>query len=113
MAVAFEASLTLLHVASVGDLPVLMGEVESTRESEEGQVILSEEVRLARAAGADPKVVLRRGRAIGQILRVADLLHPDLIVMGTRGLSRTRGILLGSVSGAVSRRAKVQVVLVR
>jgi nucleotide-binding universal stress UspA family protein len=113
MAKGFGARLTLLHVAAVGDLPVLMGETESPRGTDEGQVILGEAVNLAQRLGVEPTAELRRGRVAGQILRRAKELQPDLIVMGTRGLAGVRGVLMGSVSQAVSRGAKTQVVLVR
>ena len=113
MAHAFGATLTLLHVAPVSDLPTLIGESESPRDTEEGQVILAEAARLAKRRGVEPSIALLRGRASGQILRSAEAHRSDLIVMGTRGLTGARSVLLGSVSRAVSRRAKAQVVLVR
>jgi nucleotide-binding universal stress UspA family protein len=113
MATALDASLRLLHVAPVSDLPALIGESESPRGTEEGQVILAEAARLAKRRGVEPAIELRRGRASGQILRSAEAHRPDLIVMGTRGLTGARSVLMGSVSRAVSRGAKTQVVLVR
>ena len=113
MAHAFGASLTLLHVAPIDDLPVLIAESESERETEEGQLVLAEEVKAARRLGVEPKVDLRRGRPAGQIVRASAELQPDLIVMGTRGLTGAKSVLLGSVSRAISRHARSQVVLVR
>jgi nucleotide-binding universal stress UspA family protein len=111
MAHAFAASLTLLHVAPIDDLPVLIAESEATRETDEAQLI--EEVKTARRHGVEPRVELRRGRAATQIVRAAAAYRPDLIVMGTRGLTGAKSLLFGSVSRSVSRRSKTQVVLVR
>jgi nucleotide-binding universal stress UspA family protein len=113
MAHSLPATLTLLHVAPIDDLPVLIGETEATRATEDGQMILAEEVKSVRRHGVEPSIELRRGRAAGQILRVAATLDPDLIVMGTRGLTGAKSLLMGSVSRTISRRAKAQVVLVR
>jgi nucleotide-binding universal stress UspA family protein len=113
MARAFAASLTLLHVAPIDDLPVLMAESEAMRETDEAQLILAEEVKTARRHGVEPRVELRRGRAATQIVRAVTAYRPDLIVMGTRGLTGAKSLLLGSVSRSVSRRSTAQVVLVR
>lgn len=47
------------------------------------------------------------------ILTVADAHEVDLIVMGTRGLGRLAGLLLGSQSQKVAAHAKCPVLLVR
>ncbi|MGP8077321.1 MAG: universal stress protein [Thermoplasmata archaeon] len=110
---AFGANLTLLYVSPVQQFPSLIAEVDEARESDGAQLLLGEEAKVARSLGVEPTVQLRRGRASSQILRFATQHPPDLIVMGTRGLTGAKSILLGSVSRAVSDRAKAQVVLVR
>jgi nucleotide-binding universal stress UspA family protein len=47
------------------------------------------------------------------IERVARDVHPDQIIMGTRGLSRITGLLLGSIAMGVVHRAHVPVTLVK
>jgi nucleotide-binding universal stress UspA family protein len=47
------------------------------------------------------------------ILRVAELEHADLVVMGSRGQSTTTRLLLGSVSDAVIHQARAAVLVVR
>ncbi len=113
MARAFKAQLTLLHVTTIAEFPALIAESEDSAEEERGQLVLGEAMKLARAEGVAAVAELRRGRTADQILRFAAKLHPDLIVMGTRGYKGAKGVLLGSVSQAVSRRARTTVVLVR
>ena len=113
MARAFDADLTLLHVESIREFPTLIAEANTARDDDEAELVLGENVKIVRSLGMEPDVVLRRGAIANQILRVVALRRPDLIVMGTRGLTRAKGILMGSVSQTVSRRAKSQVVLVR
>jgi nucleotide-binding universal stress UspA family protein len=113
MASAFNAGLTLLHVAPVHELPALVGEVKDPAEDEAAQLVLGEGAKLAQRAGIEPQTAVRYGRPADQILRYAAAAHPDLIVMGTRALTGAKSVLLGSVSRTVSRRATCSVVLVR
>jgi nucleotide-binding universal stress UspA family protein len=74
-----------------------------------------QEKRLAiRAAevGADlePKAELRDGTAVDVLVDASSAL--DLLVLGTRGLGRVRGALLGSVSTAVVQSAHCPVIVV-
>lgn len=55
----------------------------------------------------------RSGDYADQILDAAEAEHPDMIVIGSRGLGRMRGTLLGSVSQKVLHHAKCTVVVVR
>ena len=113
MARAFGAELTLLHVVPLAQFPALIAETDESRETDEAQLLLAEETKLARSLGTQPLAKIRRGRVADQILRYAAAHPPDLIVMGTRGLTGAKSVLLGSVSKAISSRAKAQVVLIR
>lgn len=47
------------------------------------------------------------------ILKVAALTQPDLVVLGAHGMGGFKRRVLGSVAGAVSRKAETSVLLVR
>jgi nucleotide-binding universal stress UspA family protein len=53
------------------------------------------------------------GPAADAILRAAEARKPDLIVIGARGLGTWQGLLLGSVSMAVTQRAECPVLVVK
>jgi len=69
---------------------------------------------VARRAGLDAEPVIRtQGASIaGTILAEADAVNASAIVMGSRGLTRVKSLLLGSVSHAVIQRADRAVLVV-
>jgi nucleotide-binding universal stress UspA family protein len=68
----------------------------------------------ATAAGlvASPQIAVRREGIAGAILAIADELDAGAIVVGTRGLTGIRSMLLGSVSHAVLQHADRSVIVV-
>jgi len=113
MAKALGAEITILHVVEIEELPTLIGEAEDMRADEDAQIILGMAAKLAKGKGVEPKIAVRRGHPANQILRFSDAYSPQLIVLGTRGVTGAKGILMGSVSTAVSRKARASVMLVR
>lgn len=67
----------------------------------------------ARASGVPITADVLEGPAAEAILRAAEAEKFDLIIMGSRGLGRLQGLLLGSVSDRVLRHANVPVLIVR
>ena len=58
-------------------------------------------------------VIAKGAGAADEILKTADSSRADLIVMGSRGLTGFKELVLGSVSSAVVHRAKVPVLTVK
>lgn len=63
--------------------------------------------------GLQVETVSAKGGAADEILKTAGLSQADLIVMGSRGLTGFKELVLGSVSSAVVHRAKVPVLTVK
>ena len=57
--------------------------------------------------------VMSEGEAVGEILRVAEDHHADMIVMGTHGRRGLTRLVMGSVAELVVRRANCPVLTVR
>jgi len=57
--------------------------------------------------------ILLEGYPAELILAESDAINADLIVIGSRGLGRVEGLLLGSVSGAVVMGSKIPVTIVK
>jgi nucleotide-binding universal stress UspA family protein len=74
------------------------------------------EMGAAEAAGRGVSSVATRvatGDPAGAILMVASEEKPDFIVMGTRGLSNMKGLLVGSISNHVVQHATCSVITVK
>jgi nucleotide-binding universal stress UspA family protein len=64
-------------------------------------------------SAATLRTQIEEGHPAGIILEVAKKGSYDLIILGSRGLSRVAGFLLGSVSDAVAHHAHCPVLIVR
>lgn len=66
-----------------------------------------------RAKGVDPETHLGDGAPQAEILRIAERISADLIVMGTHGRSGFAHLLLGSVAEKVVRSSPIPVLTTR
>jgi nucleotide-binding universal stress UspA family protein len=62
--------------------------------------------------GVETRTMVREGEAVGEILAAEAEVDPTTILMGARGKSRLRRLLLGSTSEDVTARANSNVLLV-
>lgn len=127
----FDGKITLIHVYSVGVRPVVMHEpttltpswvpvmapaefsrvVEASRKA--GANILADGEKRVEAEGIHVETLLKEGHTVQEILKTAREGEFDLIIMGARGISRIREILLGSVSDGVIRNAPCPVLVTK
>jgi nucleotide-binding universal stress UspA family protein len=127
----FKGKLTLINVYSVSVRPVVMPEPttltppgapvitpdEVTKAAEVAQhiakKILKDAADKAEAERVPVETVLAEGYAPQEIIKAAKAGNFSLIVLGAKGTSRLRDILVGSICDAVMREATIPVLLVK
>lgn len=111
-----QAQLILVHVIAVPAPPPLpyneagLGAVE---DSEEAITQRMEDLRGSHSNLTIEYVLAESDRPADEIVRVAEDMDADLIVMGTHGRTGLTRALMGSVAEAVVRHAPCQVITVR
>jgi nucleotide-binding universal stress UspA family protein len=80
---------------------------------QEAQALLDEEAERLKAAGVpDVEIYAREGKPAEAILDVAEEKEADLIVVGNKGMTGARRLLLGSVPNTVTHHARCNVMVV-
>ena len=85
----------------------------AAEEEDEGHLLLSHIAEILSASHFKIKTVLKRGDAATEIIDYVNKNRIDLIVAGSRGLSRVRSWLLGSVSRKLVHYSGCSVLIVR
>ena len=80
---------------------------------EESRKIMDEAVEVVGEIPGEIHTEILEGSAAEVVLNVADVRHIDLIVMGSRGHGKLRGLLVGSQSQKVLQHAPCPVMIVR
>ena len=117
LAAEHDAQVILLHVLPPeawewhGRAPVFPRPVE--HRAGEDTSVLAPASQLAADRGIPATAELVAGDPVVEIVRAADRLDADLIVVGSRGLGRVKAALLGSVSRGVLAEAKRPVLVVQ
>src|ERR687895_2236757 len=106
-----------LHIVNVGVVaPALLRplDVEPTRVKKEARRVLDEEAKnIENVGGTVTESHLRMGDTAQEIVNLAEGLKVGLIAVGSRGRSRIKRALMGSVSDSVVRHAHCPVLVVR
>ena len=106
---------TVMPVAPDPTSPLTMKWVEVGDEDKWDQVRLVFEplVEKVRSAGINASLMIRRGNPRDEIIEEAEGWGADCIFLGAKGMRGVERLLLGSVSSAVSARARCSVEVVR
>jgi len=127
----FGGKISLIHIYSVAVSPVMVPEpstltppmvptmtpeeiskaVESTRKA--SMSILSEGEQKVKAERVQVETILREGHVVQEIIKTAKEDKFDLIVIGARGISKIRELLLGSVTDGVIHHASCPVLVIK
>jgi nucleotide-binding universal stress UspA family protein len=111
----FDGELMLIHMYSIPMSKITPSQLNAyvleIRKS--GEKILAEGRKRAYAEGVPFETQLKEGHIVEGIVKVAREGNFDLIVIGARGLSKLKEILLGSVSHGVTTHAPCPVLIVK
>ena len=101
-----EACIEVVTVTDEG------GGIDAPRERAWAETVIDTAIEILAAGGKDASPVIRRGDVKRQLLATADELESELIVTGARGLGGFAGMVLGSISRALSKAAQCPVLVV-
>jgi nucleotide-binding universal stress UspA family protein len=107
--------LTVLSVAGTYAMPDVMATSELLMESveQQGQELLGHAARRAAEAGVPHAALLKWGNVAEMILQTTSEEDCDLIVLGSRGLSGFKRLMLGSISNAVAAKAQRPLLVIK
>lgn len=119
-----KSKMTVLSV--VDDIPLLPAELDALNEvqveslqlanqrlKQEAEELVTRESMRLREDGWPSDSMVRNGNPVNEVLRVAEEIDADLIVMGSHGVGMARRFLLGSVSERVLEHAHCSVMIVK
>ncbi|MEA1889525.1 MAG: universal stress protein [Pseudomonadota bacterium] len=119
-----DSKMTVLSV--VDDIPMLQAELDALNDAqsealkeankqlhEEAEELVEREGGRLREDGWPGQTMVRSGKPVDEILRVAREIDADLIVVGSHGTSLAKRFLLGSVSDRVFEYAPCSVLIVK
>ena len=107
--------LTVLNVSGVYATPDVMTSSELLMESveQQGQDLLAHATARATDAGVPHVAIVKWGNVTETVLQTAAEEQCDLIVLGSRGLSGFKRLMLGSISNAVTAKAQCPVLVIK
>lgn len=111
----FNSKITLINVYSISIFRLTPSQVfESMKElRKSGEAVLEEGKEKIKSQDLQVTAIIKEGHAVERIVETAKENNFDLIVMGARGLSTFKQILLGSVSHGVTMHALCPVLIVK
>ena len=111
----FEGKITLINVYNVSSFKVTPSQVFNyvIEIRKAGESILEEAKKIVKAEGIEVITIVEEGHIVEKIVNKAKEENFDLIVLGARGISKIKEILLGSVSQGVISHSPCPVLVVK
>ena len=111
----FDGTITLIHVYTTSSFAITPTQVHKYVQAmrEFGSIILDEGEKIVKAEGVQVETLLKEGPSVENILETGSKGNFNLVVMGSRGLSKLKGILMGSVSDGVTKNAPCPVLVLK
>jgi nucleotide-binding universal stress UspA family protein len=116
----FRCEITLIYVVSLDGFAMpridkqLIGiEAWVKLAHQRGETILKEGEEIAFSRKLVVNTLLKEGHIVEEIIKTAEEKKIDLLILGARGLSHIKEILLGSVSAGVTRHARCPVLVAK
>lgn len=115
MAKSTGSKLTLVHVVTLPVMTGLAAPFDPTPFEDDGSKTLEKAKQIAAKKGvdADTKLATSFGNPAQEILKAAEEAKCDLIIVGAKGHSLLRNLMIGSVADTVVRNASCPVLVVR
>lgn len=111
------AKLTIVTVVSVVSpsfgVPVPVGESFAALLEAAGKRLEALKARLLNEGVPEVETALLEGNPVDRVVEFAEKHHPDLVVVGSRGLSTAGRFLLGSVSDGILHHVHCSVLVVK
>jgi nucleotide-binding universal stress UspA family protein len=106
--------MIVVHVIKTKDHPAIVSEMEEREAEARARCIIGDALEIARSEGVVARSAVLHGHPVASpIIQFAEDHNADLIVTGCRGLHGAKGLLVGSVSEALTKRAYCSVLVVR
>ncbi len=114
LAKRFDASLELVSVAPL--VVPLAGPAAAPPLTEQEarmyrEILARGRLKATKAGVEDVTTTFREGNVAEELISHIERIHPDLVIVGARGLSRVQRFLLGSVSTALVNHLKVPILV--
>lgn len=105
------AKVTILNVIQIEKSKDAILHGENT--IQEQKVKLSDIIELYERNNVDYNVVFERGIPDETVVKVSNSGDYDIVILGNRGLNALQGMMMGSVSYKVAKRANIPVLIVK
>jgi len=105
--------IAVVCVVEVREFASLMAEADTEEMEIKAKKILQDSLEILTSEGVAATAQLLHGPPVTKILEFAESFKPDMIVTGSRGMGAAKGVLIGSVSSSLSKRANTSVLIVR